>query len=445
MNISISVIGGGSKLWALTLFKDLARAEGLSGSIRLYDIDAKAAEKNQKLAAAIFGHDKAMSVFKVECSDSPAKALEGSDIVVFTIEPGPIELRYADLVIPEQYGILQTVGDTTGPGGIIRAARAIPTIRDYAKQIIKYCPDAWVINYTNPMTLCTAAFYKEEPKIKAFGCCHEVFGTQHFLAEKTAEWYGVEKPKRDEIKLDICGLNHFTFATTAHWNGNDLYPELLKLTADEKTFADLTETAKQRTKDEKWFDSDKIIALDFLRNFGILGAAGDRHLAEFIPWYLTSDENIHRYGIMRTPYEWRVRNDRDKKNKAFKDDELVPEQSDEEGVDIMKALITGESLITNVNIPNIGQIPWLPEGHIVETNAVFGRGSVKPIIAMEPPKAVKAIVSRIASIQEMVLDAVFAGDDDLLFQAFLSDPLMNIGVPQAGELFNKMREYIAKN
>ena len=95
--------------------------------------------------------------------------------------------------------------------------------------------------------------------------------------------------------------------TKATWQGNDLMPKLVEMAKDAKTFSDGTETAKQRIKDEKWFDNDSKIALSFLRDFGSLGAAGDRHLAEFVPWFLTSDENLNSYGVVRTPYSWRLR------------------------------------------------------------------------------------------------------------------------------------------
>ena len=120
-----------------------------------------------------------------------ADALRGADFVVLSIEPGPTEARYADLVIPAKYGILQPVGDTTGPGGIARALRAVPIYTDFALKIERYCPKAWVINYTNPMTLCMAALYAATPKIKAFGCCHEVFHTQKRLAGLVAAWTGI--------------------------------------------------------------------------------------------------------------------------------------------------------------------------------------------------------------------------------------------------------------
>ncbi|MCR5606887.1 MAG: alpha-galactosidase, partial [Treponema sp.] len=308
-----------------------------------------------------------------------------------------------------------------------------------ARLIERYCPDAWVINYTNPMTLCTAALYKAFPKIKAFGCCHEVFHLEDYIAGLVEKWFNVPKPGRKEINVNITGVNHFTWFTKASWNGIDLMPKLKELANNPATYTDKTELALQRIKEKKWFDCDQIVSLELLKTFGALAAAGDRHLAEFIPWILTSEENIHRYGIMRTPYEWRLEEAKNKRAKQFKDEDLIAKPTGEEGVDIMSALMGDSQLITNMNIPNIGQISYLPIGHIVETNAVVSNNSIRPITAEEPPEAVKALVSHIAKEQEIALEAIWNKDDDLLFQAFMMDPLVNLSFDKAHELFDKMK------
>jgi alpha-galactosidase len=220
----------------------------------------------------------------------------------------------------------------------MRALRSVPVKAHYAHLVMKYCPRAWVINYTNPMTLCTAAFYAAEPRIKAFGCCHEVFGTQGFLSGLVQKWYGVRRPKRHEIVLDIAGVNHFTFATAASWRGRDLFPRLRRMVAARGAFADKTSAARARKKKGQWFGSEKLIALDFFRRFGALGAAGDRHLAEFVPWYLGSEKELHRWGVVLTPYAWRLaRGRRGRRSTTYSRATLNP--SGEEGVAQMMALL----------------------------------------------------------------------------------------------------------
>lgn len=124
----------------------------------------------------------------------------------------------------EIFGIWQSVGDTTGPGGLFRALRTIPMFEEFAAAIRTCCPDAWVINYTNPMTLCVKTLYRVFPQIKAFGCCHEVFGTQELLGKVLRDVAGIPDAEREDIKVNVVGVNHFTWLTAARYQDIDLYP-----------------------------------------------------------------------------------------------------------------------------------------------------------------------------------------------------------------------------
>ena len=443
--VRIAYIGGGSRNWARTVMTDLARCEYLTGEIALYDIDHRAALANVERAAALYSHPDARTTFEVTATRTAAEALTGADFVFLSILPGSMQMFANDLDIPTRYGILQTVGDTTGPGGISRALRTVPTYVEYAHQIMEHCPDAWVINYTNPMTLCTAAFYAAEPQIKALGCCHEVFGTQHMLASIVEEYLHVPRPRRQEIKTDIAGMNHFTFATAARWNGIDLFPLLQRHIEGEGFWADQTEWALQQKAHGNWFQSLSRIALDFLQRFGVLGAAGDRHLAEFVPWYLTSEENLHRYGVILTPSSYRMGTWRPPQGVPMPASEEKQDWtagglrgSDEEGVLQMLALLGFEPLDTNVNLPNVGQIPDLPRGAVVETNAQFRKSSLTPLIPKPLPCGVLSLVRRIADVQRMTLEAAIRRDKDLAFQALLLDPLCRIPVDKAWAMFGEL-------
>ncbi len=436
----IAYIGGGSRNWARHVMTDLALCEHLEGEIALYDIDHAAAERNVVLAQEIYGHPDAVTTFDVYACRTAAEALSGADFVFLSILPGPMEMFANDIDIPARYGILQTVGDTTGPGGISRALRAVPVYVDYAHQIMEHCPQAWVINYTNPMTLCTSAFYAAEPEIKAFGCCHEVFGTQHRLAWLVEQHLDASMPKRQEIKTDIAGVNHFTFATAAHWNGIDLFPLIEEHIAEEGFWADRSEWAQEQSRNGNWFHSQGLVAYDFFRRFGALGAAGDRHLVEFVPWYLLSEENIHRYGVILTPSSYRLGTwqppaDRPKRERP--NGEHL-HRTGEEGVDQIMALLGIQPLDTNVNLPNRGQIPGLPLGAIVETNAQFRKDSLTPVIPAPLPENVLSLVRRVVEVQQLTLEAAMAKDVDLAFQALLLDPLCRISVDRAWEMFQEM-------
>jgi alpha-galactosidase len=437
--IRIAYIGGGSRNWARNVMTDLALCEHLRGEIALYDIDYQAAEGNVARAAMIFGHPDARTTFEVTNHPSAAEALQGADFVFMSILPGPMEMFANDLDIPAEYGILQTVGDSTGPGGISRALRAVPTYLDYAHQIMAHCPQAWVINYTNPMTLCTSALYAAEPEIKAFGCCHEVFGTQHRLADLVQGYLEVPTPPRQEIKTEIGGVNHFTFTTAARWNGVDLFAVVEQHIDQEGFWEDRTAWALEQKAVGNWFHSPGLIAYDFYRHFGALGAAGDRHLAEFVPWYLTSEGNMHRYGVILTPSSYRLGTWEPEKPRSPRpqdDGHLHP--TDEEGVAQMMALLGIALLDTNVNLPNQGQVPGLPLEAIVETNAQFRKGSLSPVVPAPLPQPLLELVRRVVHVQQLTLRAAIEKDVDIAFQALLSDPLCRIPVDRAWEMLRKL-------
>ena len=436
--IRVCIIGGGSRLWAIQFLKDLTLQDKLGAHVVLYDIDKNAAENNEEVANEIFRINGKADVLSVSVASTLDEGLRGADFVIIAIEPGLTEIRKFDLELPEEYGILQSVGDTTGPGGLMRARRAIPLFIDFARAIEKNCPDAWVINYTNPMTLCTSALYKGYPGIKALGCCHEVFHTESYIAAFIAEKRGIETPDRREIDIDVSGLNHFTFVTKAQYKGEDVMPLLKEYVKNNDVFADRTESAKGRVEEGKWFDSDHLVALRFLHDFDTLGAAGDRHLAEFVPFFLTSDEDVWRYGFVRTPYSYRAAEDIRKKNKIYTPDELIAKPSDEEGVDIILSLAGERTLKTNINIPNIGQVGYLKKGHIVESNGYISANSIVPIVSTDPSLSIQAMVQRIEAEQSIALEAILENDMDKLFEAFILDPLVDIPIDKAHELFERM-------
>ncbi len=438
VRVKIAYIGGGSREWAVKLMADLALSDRICGQLDLYDIDASACAQNKALADAVFAHEQARTRFEVRVAPDLDSALRDADFVIVSIEPGPVTHRHADLEIPARYGVLQTVGDTTGPGGVLRAMRSVATFEQFGRSIAECCPEAWVINYTNPMAVCTASLFRYAPQLKAFGCCHEVFGTQEMLAKKVAQWFDVPVPARTQIQLEIAGVNHFTWATAARWRGHDLFPYLEKLVGDDTLFASRLEDAQQKVKDGKWFSSHHLVALDLFRRFGALGAAGDRHLSEFLPWYLTSEEELHRWGVLRTPYAWRVERTQGPRKQA---DEVFSDAlsaSGEEGVLQMEALLGLRELTTNINLPNRGQLPCAPKGVVVETYASFRENAICPLMAGEAPAGVRALIADAAHQQEVLLEALFNRRLEAAFEAMLLSPLVTIPTDKARAMFQEM-------
>jgi galacturan 1,4-alpha-galacturonidase len=445
--IKIAYIGGGSRYWAQMVMTDLALESRLTGEIVLYDVNYGAALANVKRSKKIYGHKDAKTTFNVSATKSIKKALTGADFVFLSILPGPMQMFANDIDIPKKYGILQPVGDTAGPGGISRAMRTVPTYEEYAHQIMRYCPDAWVINYTNPMTLCTRSLYATEPDIKAFGCCHEVFGTQNRLSRIVQEAKGLKKkPARQEIKTDVAGVNHFTWVTKATYQGEDVFPLVDKHIRQKGFWNSCAEWAEGQKAKGLFFGSQGKVAFDLYRHFGALGAAGDRHLSEFVPWYTTSEENLHKLGVVLTPSEFRLGTwelpqnapGKDQAKSDSKKDDNKLKGSGEEGVQQMLALLGLDELDTNVNIPNRGQILELPLDAVVESNAQFRHDSLRPVTPVSMPAGTAALVRRVVEVQELTLRACQERSKELAFQAILLDPLCRIPTDKARKMFNEM-------
>ena len=444
-NVHIAYIGGGSRGWAWGLMSDLASAEDMSGTVYLYDIDLKAAKNNEIIGNRIRDVEGAKSVWEYKAVETIGEALCGADFVVISILPGTFDEMESDVHTPEKYGIYQSVGDTSGPGGIIRAMRTIPMMEVIAKAVQEYCPNAWVINYTNPMTVCVRALYKTFPQIKAFGCCHEVFGTQKVLQEMLKNECGIEAT-RDEIKVNVVGVNHFTWLTKAQYRNTDLFP-LYKAYAEK-----YRETGVPRAHEGNWvYSSDYFACLakvkfDLFLRYGAIAAAGDRHLAEFCPgdWYLKDPETVADWKFALTPVSWRKE---DLKNRLARSQRLVSGEetfkinnTGEEGVNQMRALLGLGDLVTNVNLPNMGQIPNLPLEAVVETNAAFRADSVQPVMAGALPEAILPLVGRVAAEQEVIVSGCMNRDKEEVFRAFVSDPLVRLPLNEIRAMFEEMIE-----
>lgn len=305
--LKIAYIGGGSRGWAWGLMSDLASCDDISGDVYLYDIDMEAAGRNEIIGNKFQDAEGAKSVWNYHATATIEEALTGADFVVISILPGTFDEMESDVHAPEKYGIYQSVGDTSGPGGIVRAMRTIPMYEYFAEKIRENCPKAWVINYTNPMTLCVKALYRVFPEIKAFGCCHEVFGTQKFLAKVVEETFGEKDIYRGDIKVNPVGVNHFTWLTRATWRNIDLFPYY---EAFVRKYAE-TGYPTANGVDDNWmnnsFCSEEKVKMDLFLKTGFIAAAGDRHLAEFCEgkWYLENPERVKEMHFGLTSVAWR--------------------------------------------------------------------------------------------------------------------------------------------
>ena len=342
--------------------------------------------------------------------------------------PGTFDEMEADVHLPERLGIWQSVGDTAGPGGMMRALRTIPMFVEIAEAVKEYAPEAWVINYTNPMSLCVKTLYHTFPEIKAFGCCHEVFGTQKVLKGILEEEYGLQDIRREDIHVNVLGINHFTWFDYASYMGMDLFPVY-------REYVDKHFEEGFHERDMNWANSCFACAhrvkFDLFRRFGLIAAAGDRHLAEFMPGdeYLNDPETVKKWKFGLTTVAWRKEDLKDRLEKSRRllsggeSVELKP--TGEEGILLIKALCGLTRMVSNVNIPNSAlQIANLPADAVVETNAVFERDAVRPLYAGKLPEDVRGLIMPHVENHGTILQAALSCDKEAVVQAFLNDPLV---------------------
>lgn len=420
---------------------DLALDPDLNGQIALYDIDFQAAKMNETLGNWIGTHPKARSSWQYTAVESLAQALQDADFVFISIQPGSFELMAHEIGVAEVYGMFFPVGDTTGVPGLMRGLRSAITFAGFAREIADHCPEAWVINYTNPMSICTRALTKVEPALKVYGCCHEVFGTQNILAELAQATLDLPlRPPRDQIAINVLGINHFTWIDSAFYEETDLLA-LLRDHIQQPGILRPYTRQEIEDKNDYFFDARQI-KFALFRRFGILAAAGDRHLAEFVPGFTVSPEELFRWGVIRTPVSYRIETS-ERKGKQVPDivDGRIPfelNQSDEEAIQQIKALLGMGDLITNVNKKNIGQVSNLPLDVVVETNARFSRDKVDPLAAGALPPGVETLVSTHIKNQEMIIEAALIGDEDLAFQAIFNDPCTTGAIDKTWAMFREI-------
>jgi alpha-galactosidase/6-phospho-beta-glucosidase family protein len=440
-DINIAYIGGGSRGWAWALMGDLAMEGALSGTVKLYDHHYEAAYANSIIGNQLGLRDDVKGKWQYEAVKTLEEALVGADFVIISILPGTFEEMASDVHLPEKYEIYQSVGDTTGPGGIVRALRTIPMYVEIAEAVKQFSPDAWIINYTNPMSICTRTLYEIFPQIKVMGCCHEVFGTQELLASMLKELKGINGLSHRDITINVLGINHFTWIDQASYQGLDLMPLY-------REFVDTYYETGYEKQPGHWakdiFASANRIHFDLFRRYGLIAAAGDRHLAEFMPrtMYLKDPASVKHWKFSLTSVDYRKIKREEllekSRNLVSGKESVLLKQSGEEGISMIKALLGLESVVTNVNLPNQGQITGLPLGAVVETNALITRDSVKPLMAGQLPVDIQNMVLRHILNQETVLKAALTKDKNLAFRAFFNDPLVSIDIYDAEQLFEHM-------
>jgi len=430
----IVIIGGGSYTWGPTFMRDIFGTPELNGStIVLQDISQERVDLIYALGQKMI-HDFNLD-FQLEKTLSLDEALQDADFVILTITTGGLESMRSDLEIPAKYGIKQSVGDTTGPGGLFRALRNIPVVAEIGRKVMEICPHALFLNYTNPMTVLTRTLAMQG--VKVVGLCHEWIGVREKLAL-------IFNTKSENITAKIAGVNHLIWVTDLYVNGKRVWDELPAIA--EKI---LNNEIKVDEDDTSVFADRAKVKSTLFQLYGALPAAGDRHIAEFFPHFINESTNWGaNYDIRLTNIEDRQGMEMFAKTlieSTLKGEtDLKPFMADistEAANKIIRAIKTNEKYIGIMNLPNAGQVNNLPKGVVVETYGVIDATGMLATVYGDVPAGVQNVLQKHISNQEITIQAVLTGDRRLALQVLLNDPLSSrLKIAQAGQLLEEMLE-----
>lgn len=427
--MKIVIVGGGSVLWTPRLGCDFLLEKALDGcELVLTDIDPEAAKLCAQYMRAANAQLKTHWKISVAGINS---ALKGADLVLVSISTGGFEAMAVDYGVPEKYGIYHSVGDTTGPGGISRTLRNVPVFVELARKMNKYCPDAWMLHVTNPLTQLTRAV-ERTGLIRTIGMCHEYTGALGLLKE----FFGVPEKEIDSL---CVGVNHFTVLKELTVKGvSDPFAKL--------TLQNYIEFEKGRKKELCTGTVDDIVAqatarpghvlphyLNFMmaEQWGFFPLAGPSHVCESLPGINVDPEVLAQWSVYRKgvlPNRPQAKQDRRSKlEKALQEKTSIPEaesRSKEMVADAAVALLTGEPRRIIAACANRGQIDDLPREVTVETWALASRCGVHPVASGKVPLAVKGFMEQIICEEELAVEAALTGNFDALVQALTASPMV---------------------
>ena len=432
----ITFIGAGSLGFTGELVRDILTFPLLQdATIILMDIDAERLKFAETAVAKIITDGKYPA--KVEATLDRAEALANADVVLTTILSGSTEIWGHDIEIPKKYGVDINVGDTRGPSGIFRFLRTLPDMMDIVHDMEKVCPDAVLLNYTNPMAMLVSAIQKQT-FIKVTGLCHSVQGTAMMLAD----WIGAPY---DEIDYLCAGINHQAWYLKYKWNGEDAYPLIHKAI-----------TERPEVYNEEQVRNEMYLALGYY----VTESSG--HNSEYNWWFRKRPDLIEKYCTHSTgwnPGEYAYILKEYQHNEVTWKDQVKEqlaqpltaedlERGQEYAAYIINALQGGEMFKFNGNVPNTGIITNLPQDACVEVPVLVDRAGFHPIhVGALPPET--ALLTQLSSgIEELAIQASLEGDPVAVYRAIAHDPLTASVLSLAeikemvNELFAQHKDYL---
>src|SRR3954454_9103921 len=393
-------MGAGSAEFTRQLLRDLLTFDDLPGlELVMHDIDRARLALAEQLAHISLRHHGREAV--VRATADRREALAGADFVINTVNIGGHAATLTDFDVPESFGVRQTIADTLGVGGVFRALRTFPVLDALARDITEVCPDAWLLNYTNPMAMNLQFLGDRHPQVKALGLCHSVYWTVHDLSELV----GVPL---DEVTFHSAGVNHQAWVLRWERDGESLYPLL-----DERIAADP--------------ELRRRVRVDLYRRLGYYPTETSEHSSEYVPWYLHDDAEIARLRIPVDDYIG-ISAGNVAEIEALEADVAAgryvepEEEAAEYAPQVVHSLVTGTPRTIQVTVPNHGLVPNLPAGAGVEVPCVLDEGGARPV-AVEPlPTACAALTRHFLSVVELTVRAAVEERPELLRRALMVDP-----------------------
>ena len=400
MKPSIVIIGAGSVEFTRELLGDIFSFPEL-GSVRvvLHDIDAERLETAEAIARATAAQTGATP--EVVASLDRRRALEGANYVINVIQVGMHDATVRDFEIPETYGLHQTIGDTIGIGGVFRGLRTFPVLDGIARDMLEVCPDAWLLNYTNPMAMNITYLHRVAPQLKVLGLCHSVYWTMVGLCEIIGVPY-------DEVSYWSAGVNHQAWVLKWERAGQDLYPLL-----DQR----IAEDPELRRR----------VRVDMYRRLGYYPTETSEHSSEYVPWYLHHPSEVERLRINIGEYvAISERNlaeyDRVRAELATADSLPVDTTSTEYAPQVIHSLETGTSRVISANVINAGLITNLPGGVAVEVPTMLDALGAHPMKVGDLPPQCAALNRNFLGPVDLAVRAAVDGDPRLVRAAAMADP-----------------------
>lgn len=414
----ITIIGAGSVVFAKRLISDILSYPELSDStFYLTDIDPvrlKAAEKMAESLVAQYG-GKA----KVEASLDRRMALSGADYVLNLIQVGMHEATLKDFEIPKKYGLKQTIADTLGVGGVFRALRTAPVMLEICREMEELCPDALLLNYTNPMAMLMLAIFRAT-SIKAVGLCHSVQNT----ADDLASYLNVPV---EELEYKVAGINHMAWFLELKRDGEDLYPKLFEAMEKEEVFA-----------------KDKV-RFEMMRRLNYFVTESSEHMSEYTPYFLKRDDLIRRFDIPIDEYvrrsEQNLKRFEEIRQKIQRGESFEAEKSHEYGAPIIHSIETGTTRVIWGNVLNTKLITNLPENACVEVPCLVNKGGIQPCHVGDLPPQLAAMNMTNINVQQLTVEAILTGNIDYVYHAVMLDPHTS-SVLSLDEIWAMTRELI---